>query len=255
MNVRHLLVSVLLVAGLGVACRADSAAEPWVVKARAAVGADQALDSMSSVHFVGVVDTTEMQVDEKTGVKTPQPLHLAIDIIFQKPHQQRVSMRSDKIVDTTGLDEYDGWTQRVSATDSTKWQMQLLDTTQIKHLRANTWENLYFYRGIRQSGGEVNYLGEETGDGVAAVKISFVYDKDIVFTRYFAKDTGRLLKTRTDAGGELREEGEQIVGGIHFPRRLISKDSSGLVTTITFTEVKVNEAFPDSTFAIPAMGR
>lgn len=246
----------LLLAMLPVAARADARTEPLIAAARRSLGSEQALNAVNSVHFVGVLDTTEkVPVPDHPGQTVDQPLHLAIDIVFQKPYRQRITLRSDKNIDTTGLDDYDGWTRRVDVSDSKKWQMRLLDIAQIKHLRANTWENLAFYRGIEQRGGRVDYLGEETVDGKSCAKLAFVHADDIVFTRYIDRATGRLVKTITESGGEIREEGELVVAGIRFPQRLLTKDTSGQVVTVTFSDVKVNEAIPDSEFAVPSMGR
>jgi outer membrane lipoprotein-sorting protein len=257
MKVRPVLFLLpLLAAVLPIASRADARADQWIASARATLGTEQALNGVNAVHFIGVLDTTEKEpVPDKPGVTVDKPIHLAIDIIFAKPYRQRIMLRSDKNIDTTGLDDYDGWTRRVDVTDSTKWQMRLLDITQIKHLRANTWENLAFYRGIKLRGGRVEYLGEETIDGKACVKLSFIHAEDIVFTRYLDRATGRLIKTVTEAGGEIREEGEILVSGVRFPQRLITKDPSGQVVTVTFTQIKVNEAIPDSEFAVPSLGR
>jgi hypothetical protein len=256
MKARLALLLLPLLAALPVAARADARAEQWIATARKALGSEQALGAIYSVHFIGVLDTTEKEpVPDKPGQTVDKPIHLAIDIVFQKPYRQRITLRSDKNIDTTGLDDYDGWTRRVDVQDSAKWQMRLLDIAQIKHLRANTWENLAFYRGIEQRGGRVDYLGEETVDGRNCVKLAFVHADDIVFTRYLDVATGRLVKTVTETGGEIREEGDLVVSGVRFPQRLITKDPTGQVVTVVFSQVKVNEAIPDSEFAVPPMGR
>ena len=47
----------------------------------------------------------------------------------------------------------------------------------------------------------------------------FIHSDEIIFTRYFDKANGRLVKTVTDNKSEIREEGEIIVSGIRFPRK------------------------------------
>ncbi|HET7536462.1 MAG TPA: hypothetical protein VFJ90_08415, partial [Candidatus Didemnitutus sp.] len=182
-----------------------------------------------------------------------KPLRLAIDIIFQKPYQQRISLRSDKYVETTALDDYDAWARRSEIGKEGQWQLTLLDTAQIKRLRANTWENLAFYRGLEGRGGRVEFQGDATIDGKDCVKIAFVHSDAISFTRYFEKSTGLLVKTVTENGAEIREEGEIVVDGVRYPKKLINKSQAGQITIITFDTIKVNEAVPASEFAVPPM--
>lgn len=234
---------------------ADTLSEPWIAKARAAIGPEAALEAVRSIHFTGTLDTTETVPDPADATKTvTRPLHLAIDIIFQKPYQQRQLLRSEKISRATTLDGYDGWVQRVpDLAVPQNWLLDLMPVAEIKRLRANTWENLNFFRGIEQRGGSVKFLGEATVDGRPSVKLLFAHDADIFFTRYFDKATGRLLKTETENGGEIREEGEFLVGGLRFPRKLTSQAPGGQTTVITFETIILNETFPTELFAVPTL--
>lgn len=233
---------------------ADARIDQWIAKARAAIGPESALEAVQSVHFTGTFTTTEKVADPKDATKTKdETIVLAIDIVFQKPYQQRIIRRSNTVVETTALDGYDAWVRRADAVDAKKWQLSLLDSQQVKRLRANTWENLFFYRGIDRRGGKVDFAGDATVDGKNCAKLVFAHAENIVFTRYFDKATGRLVKTETENGGEIREEGELRAGGLRFPRTLINKSPNGQTATITFDSVKVNEPFPADTFAVPAL--
>lgn len=233
---------------------ADTASDSWITKARAALGSESALNAVKSVHFTGVLETTEKVPQQADPTKTEDnPLRLAIDIVFQKPYQQRISLRNDKVVETTALDDYDAWAKRSEAGKEDQWRLTLLDTAQIKRLRANTWENLAFYRGLESRGGRVEFQGDATMDGKDCVKIVFVHSEAISFTRYFEKATGLLIKTVTENGAEIREEGEIMVDGVRYPKKLINKSPTGQITVITFDTVKVNEAIPASEFAVPPM--
>lgn len=243
-------ISVLLMP----AASADTQSDTWIVKARAAIGSESALNAVKSVHFTGVLESTEKVAREADPTKFDEkPIRLAIDIIFQKPYQQRISLRSDKFIETTALDDYDAWARRIEIGKEDQWRLTLLDTAQIKRLRANTWENLSFYRGLDSRGGRVEFQGDATMEGKDCVKIVFVHSEAIVFTRYFEKATGLLVKTVTENGAEIREEGEILVDGVRYPKKLINKSPAGTVTTITFETVKVNEAIPGSEFAVPTM--
>jgi hypothetical protein len=244
------VISVLLLPSAS----ADTQSDSWIIKARAALGSESALNAVKSVHFTGVLETTERVAQQADPTKFDErPLRLAIDIVFQKPYQQRISLRTDKVVETTALDDYDAWAKRSEIGKESQWQLTLLDTAQIKRLRANTWENLAFYRGLESRGGRVEFQGDAREDGKDCVKIVFVHSDAISFTRYFDKATGLLVKTVTENGAEIREEGEILAEGVRYPKKLINKSPTGLVTVITFDTVKVNEVIPGSEFAVPSM--
>ena len=126
-------------------------------------------------------------------------------------------------------------------------------------MRANTWENLSFFRGIEKRRGEVKDLGKSTVDGKGCRKLVFDHGDGIQFTRYFDDATGRLVLTETENGISIREEDETVVNGIKFPRKIISAsklaDGTERVVSIVFDKITVNEAFADSLFEVPAMGR
>jgi outer membrane lipoprotein-sorting protein len=235
---------------------ADARVEQWIAKARQALGGDAALNSLQSIHFTGTLETTQrvpVDPDNASGETREEALRLGIDIVFQKPYQQKMVLRSDTVIETTALDGYDAWVRRADATNESQWQLTLLDTQQVKRLRANTWENLNFYRGVEKRGGKVEYAGEANIDGRACIKLVFTHDPAIIFTRYFDQATGRLVKTETETGGEIREEGEILVGGLRFPKKLINKAPSGQVATITFDRITLNEKFPARDFEVPML--
>jgi hypothetical protein len=234
---------------------AANAAEPAIIaKARAFVGSEAALANVKSIHYIGTLVTT----DPKDATKQTRA---AMEIVFQKPEQQRIMATTDKTIETTALDGYDGWQRIQDAADPTKWRQTLLGTEQIKRLRANTWENLSFFRGIEKIGGRLEEQGTKTIDGATCQKIAFIHAPNIIFYRYFDVATGKLVYTETEAGGTIREQGEMIVNGIRFPRSIITssgtKNAAGEVQTVTinFDKITVNETFPTQQFAVPGLGR
>ena len=225
-------------------------ADPAILaKARAFIGSEAAIEGLKSVHYTGTLVTSDPADPAKQT-------RAAMEIIFQKPDQQRVQATSDKVIDVTALDGYDGWQRTQDAADPSKWQQTLLGSEQIKRLRANTWQNLSFYRGIERAGGRVEDKGPATIDGVACQKIEFVHFGGVIFTRYFETATGRLVFTETDGGNStMRESGEIRVEGLRFPKTITqtTKQPNGATrtTTITFDKITVNEAFPASMFRVP----
>lgn len=245
---RFAVVSVVLVSAA-----AAFAAEPAIIaKARAFIGSEAALNNVKSVHYTGTLLAPD-PADPAKQVQTK------IEIIFQKPEQQRITATSDKAIETTALDGYEGWMRLQDPNDPKKWRQTLLGTEQIKRLRANTWENLSFFRGIERNGGTIEDQGTKTIDGVTCQKIAFIHGPNIVFYRYFDVATGRLVFTETEGGGTIRESGEMVVDGIRFPKSIVTstKNAKGepQSVTITFDTIRVNETFPDSHFRVPMLGR
>lgn len=228
--------------------------DDWLAKARAYLGSERALNAVKSLHFEGAVEATERVADPADSSKViERPIRLAIDIVFQKPMQQRQIIRSEKVERTTSLDGYDAWERVSDRTNQNPPRIQLLDPTGIKRLRATTIENLSFYSNQGHNMRQVRLLGDAPVDGIACVKLSFTHSSNIVFIRYFEKSTGRLVKTELDSGGEIREQGEMMVSGIRFPRKVVNKTADGKVTVIAFDKVTVSDRFPADAFAVPAI--
>jgi hypothetical protein len=236
----RLLVLLPFLIALAAAPLSAQSVEQVIAKARAYLGPEAALKAVHTIRFAGVI-----QVDATTRVP--------VEIVFQKDYQQRITVTGPKVIETTALDGYDAWQKRSNPLNLAQWQVTLLDAVQVKRLRANTWENLNFFAGLERKGGTVQLQGEVEVDGVACVTLAFIHGPDIVFQRFFDKSTGRLIKTVTENGAEIREEGEVRVNGIRFPQRVINKTASGQVTTISFDQVSLNGLMPASEFAVPAL--
>ena len=230
-----------------------TAAEPAIIaRARAFIGSEAALSALKSVHYVGTLVTVD-SADPAKQTRATMEIH------FQRPEQQRIMATSDKIIEITALDGYEGWQRVQDPANPTKWRQTLLGVDQIKRLRANTWENLSYFRGIERVGGRVEDQGPATIEGIACQKIAFIHGPNIVFYRYFEVATGRLVYTETEAGGAIREQGEMVVNGIRFPKSILTstKNAKGQTVTVTidFEKITVNEVLPAKLFAVPALGR
>ena len=227
---------------------ARAAELPIITKARARLGSEAAIGDVKSIHYVGTLVTTDPADPSKQQ-------RAAIEIVFQKNDQQRITTTYDQLIETTSLDGYDAWQRKQHPTDPTTWQQTLQGAEQIKRLRANTWETLAFFRGLETRGGRIEDQGVVTIDGVACQKVAFIHAENIIFYRYFDLATGRLTLTETEAGGTLREQGEVIAAGLRFPKSLVTttRNPAGKVQTVTITveKITVNEVFPASFFAVP----
>jgi hypothetical protein len=242
-------VSSLLTVGL----QAAQTAEQVIAKARSYLGEESALTAVKTIAFTGHLEGVERVATADDPEKFEERrVNFPIEIVFQKPYQQRIVLTRPNVVETTALDGYEAWQQRANPQDARQRQMVLLDASQIKRLRANTWENLNFFTGLDAKGGKTSVLGEVTLDGMTCTKLSFDHGSGIVFLRYFDNATGRLVKTETENGGEIREEGEMVVAGVRFPKKVINKSPDGQATTIVFDRAVVNESVDGSLFEIPA---
>jgi hypothetical protein len=226
------------------AARAEPAA---VALARAYLGPQSTLDGISSIHFVGILDQAD---PDHPGAAQA---HTTLDMIFAKPLRQRLVRRNDKVSMTTVLDGYDAWDWLQSNSDPSRYKMTWLSAGDIKTLRANTWENLYYYR-VPESG-SVEDEGPATIDGVVCERVDFTDGPGIVYERYFDRDTGRLVLT-VRGTESIRENGEIRVDGIRFAKTIVSvtKTRSGkdLVSTATFDSIVLNEKLDPELFAVPS---
>ncbi len=222
-----------------------------IAKARAFVGPEANLTALHSVHFKGT-----LTVMDKDANGTPQPINVGLEIIFQKPYQQRIVATSTDKVEITALNGYDAWQRIEDPKNPTAWQLTILGSDQIKRLRANTWENLAFYLGLENLGGKVEDLGPANIDGTPARKLSFKHADDIIFYRYFDQSTGRLILTETESGSTIREQGDLRADKLRFPKKIITtnklNDGTTRELTVTFDTVTINETFAPELFDVPS---
>lgn len=237
MKLRLLLAVVLLPA---VSIPAAETAEQWIARARARLGPESALQGVTSIRYTGTLDTA--------GANQRN-----MDIIFQKPLRQRITLTNAELIEVIALDDYDGWQKRSNPKNPAQWQLTLVDAAQIRRLRAQTWDNLNFFSGLEKLRGAVRLEGDVTIDDVPCVKLVFTYREDMVLSRYFERATARLVKTETETGTEIREEGEIFVNGIRFPRKVSNRDRDGRTITMVFDQIFLNEPHAASEFAVPAL--
>ncbi|HEY5227113.1 MAG TPA: hypothetical protein VIJ19_01160 [Opitutaceae bacterium] len=237
-----------LVCSLVLLAPAALRAEPAVVGlARAYLGPESTLEGMTSIHFIGTLDRVDSSLGDKGTI------HTDLDMVFVKPLRQRLVVRAPKVTMTTVLDGYDAWDWLQDNADPKKFRLTWLQAAEVRTLRANTWENLYYYRA--PEGGSVEDMGPATIDGVECERVDFTHGPGIVYQRYFDRDTGRLVLT-VRGPETFRESGEIRADGIRFPKIVVSraKTASGaeIVSTATFEKVILNEKVSDDLFAAPS---
>jgi hypothetical protein len=231
--------------------------EPAIIsKARKYRGSEAVLAAVKSIHLSGRALGGNVDNPDKPWVAT-------VDIIFQKPWQESVLIRYSTQIVRTALDGYEGWRQfedniaggQQEIDPNHASQAVVFSREQVENLRADTWYHLGFFRGIEETGGTITDAGPATIDGIACEKVVFTHSPVVVYTRYFDRSTGRLVYTETGGGARIHESGEVIVGGIRFPKTIVTSqsDRSGKVasSTYTFEKITLNEVFPASYFAVP----
>lgn len=222
--------------------------------ARSYLGSEASLNAVESVVYKGTLVSSGVNAEG-----APQSTTAKIEIIFAEPFYQRIRIVSPQRTETTALDDYEAW-QRIENPDNpAQWRMTLLDTAQIRRLRANTWENLSFFSGIEKIGGSTKDMGMVEIDGKRLHKISFNHGHGIIFHRFYNPTTGRLELSETDNGARIVESGENRVAGIRFPDQVTttSKRADGTTQTVqvNFDSIEVNTTVTRDTFRVPSITR
>jgi outer membrane lipoprotein-sorting protein len=239
----------LICAIVAIAAAHLEAAEPEIIaKARALLGPEAALDAVRSIRFKGTVVAIDPRDPSKQTKST-------IEIIAQKPDQQRVVAESEKAVETTVIDGYEGWQRTQETANGKNRRFVVFKPDAVKRLRAQAWENLSFFRGSERFGGRVEQQGTKTIDGIECIRVAFIYSPGVIFYRYFDPASGRLVQTETEDGGVTREEGERVVNGIRFPERMrmTIKGQGGQAQNVIvhLESIVLNETFPAELFRMP----
>jgi hypothetical protein len=240
------VITVLIVSA--VSALADTA--DVIAKARAYLGPEKTLNSFHSLKVLGTGEEVQKQEDG-----TEKRVSFGIEIIIQKPFQRRIVLTGADHTETTALDDYEAWQRLQDKKDPSRWRTTLFPKNKVKQLRADTWENLAFFRGIEEVGGTIEDRGIVQLDGKPAHKLAFVHEPGIVYVRYFDPETGRLMLTETDSSVRVREEGEMMVNGIRFPKRIVNTTTQGdgrdRVVIVNIEQVIINEEYPRDIFSVP----
>lgn len=235
-----LLTAPLCVSALALA--QEATVDEIVTMARDYLGGDEKLASIQTITYRGEFENT-------TNLNTGE-----INIFLEKPLRQRMEVIDGEFSEITAIDDYDGWKQRKNRGNAADWAFVVLPVGELKRMRANTWENLNFFRGIEKLRGEVIHKGKTRKDGRDAYLLLFRYDDEVFYERYFDVATGELIATVNDQGIEIREMGEMRINGIRFPEKVVTLYEGEVINTVTFTEILINENLSDSLFEMPVLG-
>jgi hypothetical protein len=230
--------------------RADT--DQTILLARSFLGEESALDAVTAVRYKGVLVSSTTNAEGE-----PQQTTAAIEITFVEPFYQRIRITSAARIETTALDDYEAWQRIENPEDASQWRLTLLDTAQIRRLRANTWENLAFFKGLDAAGGKVEDLGRVDVEGKTLHKLAYDHGYGIIFYRYIDPVTGRLVMSETDTGARIVESGVNIINGVRFPNEVVttSTRADGAVqrVQVEFESIEVNPDVDLQMFRVPSI--
>ncbi len=240
-------VALIVLLGLLVPAVRAGELEDVLARARRCVGQERDLDAVQTLYY-----RCRIEVGGKAEAKG------TLEIILQKPGRQKTVRVLGDRREIVGLDDTEAWMRVESLSKPKLSRTDILPLAQMRLLRANALENLWFYSGIERFGGRVEFRGTTTFEGRPAVRVAFIHSEEIVFVRTFDQADGRLLVTEGPGGELIREQGEQSVAGLRFPERLLSTgkmpDGSPVEITIIFDEILVNGPVAADSFALPLPG-
>ena len=212
-----------------------------IAKAREYLGGDEKLESISTILYKGVF---ESPISGNSGY---------ISILLKKPLMQRMEVLNGSVTEITAINDFEGWKRSVDNTNPNDWSFVILNLSELKRMRANTWENLNFFTGIEHLMGRVINKGPTHKDGRKAYLLIFEYDKGLYYERYFDIETGELISTINNNGVEIKEVGEIMVDGVRFPEKVITLVDGEVANIVTFVDVLLNEEMDESLFDVPSM--
>ena len=152
---RRLVRSVIIFAAIALPALVRAAEPAIIAAARAFVGSESTLEGVKAVRFAG----TLVKPDPKQPGAT---IRVAIELAFQHADRQIITTASDQMIETTVLDGYDAWQEQRDPRDPSKRRVSLPGPEQIRRLRASTWENLSYFRGLEARGGMTRVELEHT---------------------------------------------------------------------------------------------
>ena len=209
--------------------------------ARSYLGPDDKLDAIESVHYKGSLLYSSGDLG-------------TIEMVYQKPMQHRMVAVIGGRREVSVLDGSEGWTTFERVVDSVPLSIEIFDPIRILIMQASVREAFNFFRKPDTRNGEILYEGKETVNGRACNVLTYHHGDGIAYQRYIDAETGQVHKTLDSKGVEYLEEGELIVDGLRFPKKLVSTFSTAIgdqSMEFAYSSITLNEKLPDSDFVMP----
>lgn len=209
--------------------------------ARSYVGPDEKLDAIESIHYKGSLLYSSGDLG-------------TIEMVYQKPMRHRMVAVIGGRKEISVLDGSEGWTTFERVVDSVPLSMEIFDPIRILIMQASVREAFNFFRKPNTRNGEITYEGKETVKGRECVVLTYYHGDGIAYQRYIDAETGQVHKTLDSKGVEYLEEGEIMVDGLRFPKKMVSTFSTAIGSQsmeFAYSSITLNKKLPESDFVMP----
>lgn len=205
-------------------------AEEVVARARSYLGTEEALNRVESLSFRGTVTN-------RAGDRVS-----TMSLELMSPNFQKMTIVNQETYSVTVVNAFEGLTRVHNLDNPSLYTIAVLPPDRVEFLRANSLENLNFFRGAEVSSKAALVLnGETIKRGRPVYRLESQYP-NVTYTRFFDRENGQLIATRISQGDyELVEQDYFQVEGIRFPRHVLTYSPDGhLLRTVTFEEIIIN---------------
>ncbi len=234
-------VSLILGSYLNGADSDEEIIQQTIERARAYLGDSNKLNSITSIHYKGSLLYSSGDLG-------------TIEMVYQKPMKQRMVAVIGDRKEVSVLNNSEGWTTFERVVDSVPLSMEIFDPIRILIMQASVREAFGFFRKPNVRNGEITYEGKETVKGHECVVLTYHHGDGIAFRRFIDAETGQVRRTLDSKGVEYIEEGEIMVEGVRFPKKMVSTFSTAIgsqTMEFAYTSIEINKNLPESDFIMP----
>ncbi|HCR30958.1 MAG TPA: hypothetical protein DIV79_13175 [Opitutae bacterium] len=244
-NQLRILILTMIATGLSaVAWSAESEEEiiqSTIELARSYIGPDEKLDALESIHYKGSLLYSSGDLG-------------TIEMVYQKPMRHRMVAVIGERREVSVLDGSEGWTTFERVVDSVPLSMEIFDPIRILIMQSSVREAFSFFRKPDTRNGDITYEGKEIVNGRECVILTYHHGDGIAYQRFIDAESGQVHRTLDSKGVEYLEEGELIVDGLRFPKKMVSTFSTAIGSQsmeFAYSSIDLNKKLPESDFVMP----
>ena len=244
-NQLRILILTMIATGLfAVAWSAESEEEiiqSTIELARSYIGPDEKLDALESIHYKGSLLYSSGDLG-------------TIEMVYQKPMRHRMVAVIGERREVSVLDGSEGWTTFERVVDSVPLSMEIFDPIRILIMQSSVREAFSFFRKPDTRNGDITYEGKEIVNGRECVILTYHHGDGIAYQRFIDAESGQVHRTLDSKGVEYLEEGELIVDGLRFPKKMVSTFSTAIGSQsmeFAYSSIDLNKKLPESDFVMP----
>ncbi len=209
--------------------------------ARSYIGPDEKLDALESIHYKGSLLYSSGDLG-------------TIEMVYQKPMRHRMVAVIGERREVSVLDGSEGWTTFERVVDSVPLSMEIFDPIRILIMQSSVREAFSFFRKPDTRNGDITYEGKEIVNGRECVILTYHHGDGIAYQRFIDAESGQVHRTLDSKGVEYLEEGELIVDGLRFPKKMVSTFSTAIGSQsmeFAYSSIDLNKKLPESDFVMP----